>query len=335
MMPPPSAGDRPDLPDDLSALLSAGAIQTRMPGESYRGPLAELTGDEPGVRDRLRRDIAVLAEDIGPRSIPDRPHALAAAADYLEGELSAAGYIPERQPYEAGGHRVSNLIAELRGSTRPDEIVVVGAHYDSIPGCPAANDNGSGCAATLALARALAGRPRARTIRWVLFVNEEPPWYYSDQMGSLVHARACHARGERIMGMWNLETLGYHDDTPGSQNYDPPLGMCYPSEGNFIAFVGNTESREWVLATVGAFRSGARIASEGLAAPGWLPWLGASDHWSFWQQGYPALMITDTAPMRYPHYHEPTDTVDKIDFHRLTLVVSGLEGALMQLADGG
>ena len=197
---------------------------------------------------------------------------------------------------------------------------------------PGANDNGSGPAALLELARAFAGARPARTLRFVAFVNEEPPHFQTDAMGSLVYARGCRERGERVVAMLSLETIGYYTDAPGSQNYPFPLGLFYPSEGNFLGFVGNTASEQLVFDAIGSFRRHTRVPSEGGVLDERLPGIGWSDHWSFWQMGYPAIEITDTAPFRYAHYHEATDTPDKLDYDGFARVVVGLERVIADLA---
>jgi hypothetical protein len=325
----------------LCCVLLAGAIvgyvvMIHMPGESYRGPVPSLNEDEQRLRDALRRDVEVLAGDIGARSVLF-PRQLARAADHLEAQLAESGYSPVRQCFEVEGVSCCNIEAELTGGDLAAEVVVVGGHYDSVTEsglfCPGANDNASGAAATLALARAFAGRPMRRTVRFVLFVNEEPPHFQTSTMGSAHYARRCRDRGERIVAMMSLETIGCYLDEPGSQHYPPPFGLMYPSTGNFIAFVGNVASRRLVRQAIGVFRARARIPSEGGAVPGWVPGVGWSDHWAFWREGYPAIMITDTAPFRYPHYHRESDTPDKIDYERMTLVVCGLEYVVRALAE--
>ena len=203
------------------------------------------------------------------------------------------------------------------------EIVLVGAHYDSVFGAPGANDNGSGVAALLALARRFAGKQTHHTLRFVAFVNEEPPYFQTSQMGSFVYAGRCKARGDRIAAMISLETIGYFSDAPRSQTYPVAvLGAFYPKVGNFIGIVGDVRSRWLVRRAIAEFRKDGKIPTEGAALPAFIAGVGWSDQWSFWQHGYPGIMITDTAPFRYPHYHEATDTPDKLDYDRFALVVS-------------
>ena len=151
-------------------------------------------------------------------------------------------------------------------------------------------------------------------------------------MGSRVYARRLKARGENIVAMFSLETIGYFSDGPRSQRYPFPLGFFYPSTGNFLAFVSSLGSRPLLHQALASFRRHAEFPSEGVAAPAFIPGVDWSDHWSFWDEGYPALMVTDTAPYRYPQYHTAADTPDRVDFDRLARVVSGLRATLRELA---
>lgn len=300
----------------------------RMPGRSFSGATQPLTAEETKLRDELRRDVQALAGEIGERNMSHYPQ-LQAAADYAEHAFATAGFQPRRDRYEINGKACDNIEVEIRGSP---EIVVIGAHYDSVFGCPAANDNGSGVAALLALARRFAGQATTRTLRFVAFPNEEQPHFLRREMGSLVYANRCKQHGENVVAMISLETIGYFSDAHGSQHYPlPGLNLFYPDRGNFIGFVGNVDSRALVRETLGAFRRHATIPSEGAALPGAVPGVGWSDHWSFWQNGYPAMMVTDTAPFRYPDYHEPTDTPEKLDYDSMARVVSGLEHVVRAL----
>ncbi len=226
----------------------------RIPLRSHRGRLPPADAHLLALAADLRRHVTHLAEEIGERNVSRRPRELAQAADAIAAEWSAAGYQVGRQEYEVSGVTCCNLEVEILGRTRPEEIVVVGAHYDSVPGSPAANDNGSGVAAILCLARSLAGSACDRTLRLVAFVNEEKPYAHTPQMGSWVYARRCRERGERVTAMLSLETIGYYDDTPGSQKYPWPIGLLYPTTGNFIAFLGNLRSADLLWRVLRAFR---------------------------------------------------------------------------------
>jgi len=320
----------------LLAIVLAGVLRmmVRMPGKSHDGPLAPLTASETALREQLCRDVVRLAGEIGERNVW-RYEALCAAGAFVERSLTEAGYQCRSQVYEVEAQDCANIDVEIPGTSKPEEIVVIGAHYDSVRWCPAANDNGTGVAAMLALARAFAGSKPERTLRFVAFVNEEPPWFLTKNMGSLVYAKACKARGERVVAMLSLETIGYYTDAPGSQQYPFPFSLFYPSTGNFVGFIGNVRSRRLVRRAVKAFRAHAAFPSEGAAVPGFIPGVGWSDHWSFWQQGWPAAMVTDTAPYRYPHYHAPSDTPEKVDYDRFARVVTGLRAVVAELAGVG
>ena len=277
------------------------------------------------LRASLRADLEFLVEDIGPRNAW-RYKALKQTVDFLERELEAIGCRVERQTYALRGQEFHNLEVEMRGSRAPGRIVLFGAHYDTVavPGCAGANDNGSGVVALLALVRALARTEPELTLRFVFFVNEEPPFFPGPEMGSRVYARRSRSRAEDIVAMFSLETIGYYSERPGSQRYPPLVRWFYPDRGNFLAFVGNLSSRSLVNRAVAAFQRGTSLPAEGAGLPGWLPGISWSDHASFWKEGFPALMVTDTAPYRYPHYHTAQDTLDKIDFDGLTRAVVGL-----------
>jgi len=282
-----------------------------------------LTVQEIDLRDALRRNVEKLAGEIGERNVP-RYRALAAAADFLESALQKSSYEARRHGYEVAGMTCYNIEAEIGGSDRADEIVIIGAHYDSVQGSPGANDNATGAAAVLALAGLFDGKKPSRTLRFLEFVNEEPPYFKSPAMGSLVYASDCKIRGEKIVAMLSLETIGYYTDERGSQHYPFPFSLFYPSIGNFIGFVGDTSSADLVRKVVASFRRHAKYPSEGGALPSAIPGISDSDQWSFWQRGYQAVMVTDTAPFRYPYYHTRADTPDKVRYDQMARVVAGL-----------
>ncbi|MCG3146968.1 MAG: hypothetical protein PCFJNLEI_00404 [Verrucomicrobiae bacterium] len=260
------------------------------------------------------------------------PQELMKAADYIESEWRAQGHRVNRQMYRVNAVECSNLEIVFPGRTRANEIIVVGAHYDSVEGSPGANDNGSGTAALLELSRHFKGA--ARTVRFVAFVNEEPPYFQTELMGSRVYAKACRERGDDIRAMISLETMGYFSDEPGSQKFPSALfKLFYPSRGNFIGFVGNWSSRRIIRQAAAGFRGASDFPLECCATFGGLAGIGWSDHGSFWHEGYPAFQITDTAPFRYPYYHTPADTPDKVNYEKLTRVTEGVFGAIAVLAD--
>jgi hypothetical protein len=313
----------------LFALAVAAAVlaallwyMVAMPGRSWSGPLPPPDDDLRRLAERLRVHVHALgAREHNVWAMVE----MEAAASYVERELAAAGYAVRHEEYRTELAPVRNLFVEIGGSSRAGEIVLVGAHYDSVRGAPGANDNGSGVAAVLELARAAREWRPDRTWRFALFVNEEPPFYRTAEMGSAVHVDGVRARGERVVAMFSIETIGFYSDAPGSQHYPFPFSAFYPDRGDFLAFVANLASRRLVHQTIAAFRAAAQFPSEGVAAPGWIPGVDWSDQWAFWRAGVPALMITDTAPYRYPHYHTAQDTPDKVDYERLARVVRALE----------
>ena len=310
-------------------------IMVWMPGKSWRGALPPLNEAERGFRVMLEADLNALAGDIGERHVYAFRN-MNRAVGYIEEAFKAAGYGVRRIPFEADGKSVCNVEATKAGAGKAGEVVVVGAHYDTVAGAPGADDNGSAVAALLALARAFSGRRAARSVRFVAFANEEPPYFQTDAMGSLVYARACREKGDRIVCMMCLESLGYYSEEKGSQRYPVPvLGLLYPTRGDFIGFVGDISSRKVLKRAIGSFRAHARIPSEGAALPRFTPGVDLSDHWAFWQAGYPAFMVTNTAMFRNPNYHLPSDTVETIDLDRLARVTAGLAAAVDELAGVG
>ena len=317
------------------ALILGSAYYTvlYMPGHSYVGMPPPLSTAEIALRDHLRQHVQILAGAIGERHIW-RPAALEQAVRHIEATWYGQGYKVARQPFAVNGQTVYNLEAELPGDSRRDEIVLVGAHYDPVPGSPGANDNTTGTAAVLEMARLLGGQRLPRTVRFVAFVNEEAPFFQHDAMGSWLYARRSRARGEQIVAMLSIETIGYYSDAVGSQHYPFPFGLFYPRTGNFVGFVGNIASRTLVRRSIAAFRRHTAFPSEGVAAPGWMTGIGWSDHWAFWQEGYPALMVTDTALFRYAPYHTRADTPEQISYDRMARVVAGLARVVTALAGG-
>ena len=281
---------------------------------------------------RLRRHVQTLAGEIGERNVT-RPAALAAAARHIETGFAAAGHAAGRQRYVVSGVECANLEVVLRGRRWPDQSIVVGAHYDTVAGSPGADDNASGVAALLELARLFGDERFGRTLRLVAFVNEEPPFFYRGEMGSQVYARAARRRREDIRLMVSLEMLGYYRDAPGSQAYPPLFGLFRPGRGDFVAFVSNLRSRRPMRRAERAFRARTDFPLETTATFGWIPGVGWSDHLSFWRAGYPAFMCTDTAFYRNPNYHGGGDTPATLDYPRLARLTEGLAAMLRELAD--
>ncbi|MBM3582758.1 MAG: M20/M25/M40 family metallo-hydrolase [Alphaproteobacteria bacterium] len=306
-------------------------------------PLPPLDQAERDLRTRLQAHVVMLGLTIGERNAW-KPEGAERAAHYIETSFAGIGLDPRRLPYTAPRSAVGgpfgfvgalaerlpaeqthvNLEADIAGGAKANEIVVVGAHYDSLHGTKGANDNATGVAAVLEIARDLRDSRPARTIRFVAFANEEPPFFKSEAMGSRVYARDARARGDNIVAMFSLETIGYYSNAPGSQRAPFPLGLFYPTAGNFVIFVGNFSSRALVNRSVAAFRRATPFPAERFYGPAFIPGVDWSDQWSFWREGYPGVMVTDTAPYRYPHYHLESDTPDKIDYDSFARVVAGL-----------
>ncbi|OGA06300.1 MAG: hypothetical protein A3D95_03225 [Betaproteobacteria bacterium RIFCSPHIGHO2_12_FULL_69_13] len=307
----------------LAALVAALLrYMTAMPGASHAGPLPPLAPEGRALVERLRGHVTALA-------LSERNFDLERPAKYVESAFAARGLKPTAHPFESGGRIVRNIeIAIGSGAS-----IVVGAHYDTVPGSPGADDNASAVAALIELAGLLAGRtpPAGRALRLVAFANEEPPYFLSGEMGSFAWARRARQLGEPLLAMFSLEMLGYYRDAPGSQQYPFPLGVFYPDRADFIAFVGDLGSRDLVRSALAAWRAGVPFPSQGVAAPALIPGVTWSDHWSFRRHGYPAIMITDTAFYRYPHYHQPSDTPEKLDYERLARVTLGLAAMLPEL----
>ncbi len=279
----------------ISVSILGGKLANELSAQQPPSQAVALATNEETTATRLRDTVLYLSETIGERNL-SRPKKLAEAATYVEKRFEKMAFAIERQKFDVGGIECVNLIAELPGKTNPNEIILIGAHYDSAPGTPGANDNGSGTAALLEIARQLQGKPIARTIRFVAFANEEPPYFQRrGAMGSLVYAQACRQRNDDLKAVISLETMGFYTDEPMSQKYPPLLAALYPSVGNFVGCVSNIESRDLLIQTAKSLKKHCEVDVQYSALPAELEGVGWSDHWSFWQYDYPAIMVTDTA----------------------------------------
>lgn len=303
-----------------------------MPGRSYAGPLEALTREQGDVKQNLEAHVNKLANAIGERNARNYPGFLECER-YITEVFTANKWNIRKESITFDGVEMQNIEAEKRGTTKPDEIIVVGAHYDTVYGSPGADDNASGVAALLELARLLSDSVQGRTLRLVAFANEENPNSAWETMGSYAYARGCRERGENIVGMISLEMIGVFSDEHGSQRYPKPFSWLYPETGNFIAFVGNIASRKWVHKCIGSFREQSMFPSEGIAAPAFVKDINRSDHWSFWQFGYSAFMLTDTSNFRNQLYHTIKDTPDILDFDRMTRVTTGMAEVLTDIVN--
>ena len=315
----------------FSSTFIAAGCQAQEPVPSEPAAATEVAPEDSGEQALLEKHVGHLASDIGQRNLKNYK-SLCKAADYIEKEFQDYGLKPKRQTFVARELDCFNIAAEITGTKKPDEIVIVGAHYDSAEGTPGANDNGSGVAAMLVLAKQLSKKKPDRTLRFVAFTNEEPPYFQTpDEMGSSVYAKMCREEDQNIVAVISLETMGFFTDEPDSQHYPSPLDRLYPSTGNFVGFVGNIPSGKLVRRVLKSFQDNCDVPAEAASLPGNVPGVGWSDHWSFWQNDYLGIMVTDTAPYRYPHYHKATDTPDKINFPVFANVVKGLVAPIEEL----
>jgi len=292
--------------------------------------MADASGELAEVAERLRKHVAVLAGEIGERNIFVYD-GLKRAAAYIESELEAQGYHVESQEFTVQGKLCRNLIASRNGSDDANGEVVIGAHYDTNPGTPGADDNASGVAVLLELAAMAAGRPVKSTVRFVAFANEEAPWFGTPSMGSLIYARRAREQQAQIEGMISLEMVGYYSDRPASQAYPPGFRFFYPDRGNFIALVSDLWSWSWKNDVKRLLQQHTNLPVESTVTFRFVPGVASSDHRSFWDQGYPALMITDTAFYRNPNYHAPSDTPGTLDYTRMAELTRGLWGVIQPL----
>lgn len=316
-----------------AALLAYAVV---WPLQPYRHRLPHLSSEDAAVAGRLRDHVAAIASV--PHNI-DHFAALEAAACYIERQLVTMGHRPQSQDFSVAGWPVRNIAITLEpeAGAQPTSgggppSVLIGAHYDSPDDSPGANDNGTGVAALIEIARTFADNPPANArLTIVFFVNEEAPWGKTEHMGSLVHARSLVAAGERLDGMIALETLGYFSEARGSQKFPFPFGLVYPDVGNFVAFVGLPRARSFVHRALRAFRAETQFPSIGGIAPGFLKGIDLSDHWAYDRCGFPAMMITDTAPFRNPHYHTVGDLPHTVDYDSLARITNGLTRMLRRL----
>ena len=261
---------------------------------------------------------------------------LTPARDYIARQFSDIGLATKFQSYVLYGDEFSNIIVDMPSVNKSSTVLIVGAHYDSIENSPGANDNASGVAALVELGQYLANSPPTNyKVRLIAFANEEPPYYQTKEMGSLVYAESLSKSDEKVLGMISLETIGYYSNEKGSQKYPALFELLYPDTGNFVSFIGNLPSRDLVSASISLFRKYSSAPSEGVASVAFVPGIGWSDHWSFWVFGYDAIMVTDTALYRYEHYHKNTDTPDKLNYDQYAKVVFGLFKMVEELANEG
>jgi hypothetical protein len=286
------------------------------------------------LAERLKAHVTYLSGTLGEHNMTRFPKQLEMAADYIEKEFRGMGLTPKIQTYtikeipQVKGQTAKNISVEISGTSRPDEIIVIGAHYDSVEQAPGADDNSSGVAGMLEMARRFATHQPNRTLRFVAWTNEEPPYFWTQDMGSLVYAKECREKNENIIVGISLECLGFYSDQSGSQKYPFPLGLFYPPVADFVSFVGNTASKRQVHDLIKLFREKVKFPSDGAALPGTLEGIGWSDHWSFWEAGYPGVVVTDTAYLRNDHYHTGHDSPNTLDYEKMARVIYGMNDVI-------
>lgn len=289
---------------------------------------ARLSEEENSSAENLKRIVHHLAGDIGTRNYHSYAN-LDKTAEFIIQSFEGMGYVVTVMPYEMHGKAFKNIIAENPGQAKTKDIVLIGAHYDSCFN-PGADDNASGVAGLIELARLLKEEPSTSKIRFAAFTNEEPPFFMTEQMGSRVYAREAIRKGEKIKVAVILEMIGYYSDKVFSQKYLPLLGPFYPNRANFIALVGNFQTHTITEKLYKAFQSHSDFPIAKITSPDFIPGINFSDHWSFWKEGIPALMVTDTAFLRNPYYHQATDTAQTLDYAKMSKMLYGLKRSIVE-----
>ncbi|MEW6109849.1 MAG: M28 family peptidase [Nitrospirota bacterium] len=283
------------------------------------------------LKHNLSKIVSVLAGDIGSRSHAETEN-LEKAACFIEDQFKSRGLVPERQTFNLKGNDYHNIFSEVEGTGASDEILVIGAHYDTVGGSPGADDNASGIAGMLELSRLIAKAPAPYTVKFAAFTLEEPPFFRTKHMGSFIFASSMYKKNIKVKGMISLEMIGYFNKEKGAQYYPfPAFRWFYPNVGDYIAFVGNLRSKSFTNKFVRIFKDVSSIPVESLNALSLIPGVDFSDHLSFWRFRYPAFMITDTAFYRNPYYHGPGDTADTLDYGKMSELVLGIYKTILKL----
>lgn len=305
-----------------------------MPGQSFKGPLPGLSPEESATRDFLSGHLEVLAKQIGERN-SKKYSELQKSVDYITQQFKNIGYVPRFQEFDVDGKNYKNIEVELPGSDPDLAKVIVGAHYDSAVDSPGANDNASGVACILELARLLHGRQNVRTVKIVAFANGEAPFQATQNSGSYQYAQLAKSANAKIKGMLSLDEIGYYTDAPNSEKLPVNIFSYYPPEGNFVMAVADSQSANLCRTTVGEFRAYTKFPIEGIICQSSTNPQGmiGADHCQFWNAGYPAVMLTDTGSDRYPNVHSQLDNLSQVDADKLSRVVSGLLSVVSNLAN--
>jgi Zn-dependent M28 family amino/carboxypeptidase len=279
---------------------------------------------------RLQAHVRKLSIELSPR---DESHIenLDRVAAYIKDEFSQTTSLVSEQPYRVQGKSYRNVIAQF--GPESEDRIVVGAHYDAAGPLPGADDNASGVAGLIELARLLSRKQPPMRVELVAFTLEEPPYFGTTGMGSSVHAESLRKQNTRVRAMFSLEMIGYFSDAPNSQHFPVGiLGALYPSTGNYIAVVGRLSDWSLVRRTKATMRNASPLPVYSINAPTFVPGIDFSDQLNYWHAGYNALMITDTAFYRNRNYHTAEDTEEKLDYKRMAMVVEGAYAAVVDLA---
>lgn len=291
--------------------------------------------ERAAIEQQLLLHVDRLAGLIGPRTL-SKPKSIQATVGYIRGQWESMGFEVAEEAFDALGVQATNLVVKKIGTRAPDQTIVLGAHYDTVPSTPGADDNASAVAVLLEVSRLLKTHTSGRTIRYVAFACEEPPYFHLDSMGSRFHARQSALRGDKILGMLCLEMVGYFRDEVGSQKVPVSIPRFFhrffPGRGNFLAAVGNLRSWKLAYGFRRGFKRATRLPLFSICLPEKINEIRLSDNSSFWDYGYPALMLTDTSFLRNPNYHQATDTPDTLDYPRMTDVTLGVASAVRRLA---
>ncbi len=286
------------------------------------------------IKENLKRIVRFISNEIGTRSFYQIDE-LDKTAKFIELEFDRCGYEVFEQRFQFEGNEYRNIVVEVKGKKYPNKVLVIGAHYDTVAGTPGADDNASGIAGLIELARLFRKKTLDKTVRFVAFTLEEPPFFRSDDMGSYRYAKDLRKKGEDVEVMVSLEMIGYFSDKPKSQYFPATFfKWFYPDTGNFIMLVGNRDSKDVLGRIKDAFKKGTGLPVESMSSYSIVPGVDFSDHWSFYQFDYKAIMVTDTAFYRNPNYHRLGDGPDTLDYARMAEVVNGLASALGELATG-
>ncbi len=279
---------------------------------------------------RLETHVRTISEAIFPRDF-EQTEDLERVATYVREQFEKARGAVSDQPFQVNGKTYRNVIASF--GPESGEVIIVGAHYDSFGPNPAADDNASGVAGLIELAYLLGQHAPTMRTELVAYTLEEPPFFRTASMGSAIHASSLKQRGAKVKAMIALEMIGYFSDAPNSQRFPAAVfGLMYPSRGNFIAVVGSVGEGMLVRKVKGAMRAASPLPVRSINAPSFVPGLDFSDHLNYWNAGYPALMITDTAFYRNTAYHTNQDTANRLDYQRMAMVVQQVYAAVMSLA---